>query len=124
MSAEENAPTASEYIVHHLTHWQNKPQVDIVDFSVFNIDSIFFLTLIGVVGSLLLWKAARHATAGVPGRFQAAVEILLEMVDGQAKAIVQSFPLINILSAHFHKSFGSFFVKLRFEMDPIVFVCD
>ena len=90
MSAEENAPTASEYIVHHLTHWQNKPQVDIVDFSVFNIDSIFFLTLIGVVGSLLLWKAARHATAGVPGRFQAAVEILLEMVDGQAKAIVHN----------------------------------
>ena len=90
MSAEANAPTASEYIVHHLTHWQNKPQVDIVDFSIFNIDSIFFSTLLGVLGCFFLWKAARHATAGVPGRFQAAVEMLMEMVDGQAKSIVHN----------------------------------
>ena len=90
MSAEANAPTASEYIVHHLTHWQNKPQTEVVDFSVFNIDSLFFSILMGVVGCFFLWKAARHATAGVPGRFQAAVEILIEMVDGQAKAIVHN----------------------------------
>ena len=90
MSAEANAPTASDYIVHHLTHLQNKKQVDIVDFSVFNLDSIFFMTVIGVLGCLLLWKAARNVTSGVPGRFQAAVEILLEMVDGQAKSIVHN----------------------------------
>ena len=90
MSAEANAPTASEYIVHHLTHWQNKPQTEIVDFTVFNIDSLFFSILLGLVGSFFLWKAARGVTSGVPGRFQAAVEILLEMVDGQAKAIVHN----------------------------------
>jgi F-type H+-transporting ATPase subunit a len=90
MSAEENAPTASDYIVHHLTHWQNKPQTEIVDFSVFNIDSLFFSILLGVVVCFFLWKAARHATSGTPGRFQAAVEILIEMVDGQAKAIVHN----------------------------------
>ena len=90
MSAEANAPTASEYIVHHLTHWQNKPQTEIVDFSVFNIDSLCFSVLLGVVGCFFLWTAARRATSGVPGRFQAAVEILLEMVDGQAKAIVHN----------------------------------
>lgn len=90
MSAEANAPTASEYIVHHLTHWQNKPQTEIVDFTVFNIDSLFFSILLGVVGCFLLWKAARGVTSGVPGRFQAGVEILLEMVDGQAKAIVHN----------------------------------
>ena len=90
MSAEANAPTASEYIVHHLTHWQNKPQTEIVDFSVFNIDSLFFSILLGVLGSFFLWKAARKATSGVPGRFQAAVEILMEMVDGQAKSIVHN----------------------------------
>jgi F-type H+-transporting ATPase subunit a len=84
------APTASEYIVHHLTHWQNKKQVDIVDFSVFNYDSIFFMTLLGIIGSFLLWRAARKATSGVPGRFQAAVEILYEMVDNQAKSIVHN----------------------------------
>jgi F-type H+-transporting ATPase subunit a len=90
MSAEEQAPTASEYIVHHLTHWQNKPQTEIVDFTVFNIDSLFFSILIGVVGCLLLWMAARRATPGVPGRFQAAVEILVEMVEREAKGIVHN----------------------------------
>ena len=91
MSAEAHAaPTASEYIVHHLTHWQNKPQTEIVDFSVFNIDSIFFSVLVGVLGCFFLWKAARNATSGTPGRFQAAVEILIEMVDGPAKAIVHN----------------------------------
>lgn len=90
MSAEANALSPSDYIVHHLTHWQNKKQVDIVDFSVFNIDSLFFSILLGLVGSYFLWKAASKATSGVPGRFQAAVEILMEMVDGQAKSIVHN----------------------------------
>ena len=90
MSAEANAPTSSEYIIHHLTHWQNKPQTEIVDFTVFNLDSIFFSVLVGVLGCFFLWKAARTASSGVPGRFQAAVEILVEMVDGQAKAIVHN----------------------------------
>ncbi|MES2583790.1 MAG: F0F1 ATP synthase subunit A [Pseudomonadota bacterium] len=84
------APTSSEYIVHHLTHWQNKPQTDIVDFTVFNIDSLFFSITLGLLGSFFLWKAARKATSGVPGRFQAAVEFLYEMVDSQAKSIVHN----------------------------------
>jgi F-type H+-transporting ATPase subunit a len=90
MAADAHAPTASEYIVHHLTHWQNKPQTEIVDFSVFNIDSLFFSVVLGLLGCFLLWKGARRATSGVPGRFQAAIEILLEMVDGQAKSIVHN----------------------------------
>ncbi len=90
MSADANTPTASDYIVHHLTHWQNKPQTEIVDFTVFNIDSLFFSILMGVVGCFFLWRAARNATSGVPGRFQAAVEIMIEMVDGQAKSIVHN----------------------------------
>ena len=90
MSAEAHAPTSSEYIVHHLTHWQNKPQTEIVDFTVFNIDSLFFSITLGLLGCFFLWKAARKATPGVPGRFQAAVEMLMEMVDGQAKSIVHN----------------------------------
>ena len=89
MSAE-HAPTAGEYIVHHLTHLQNKEMSGIIDFSVYNLDSIFWSVLLGVIGSLLLWKAAKAATSGVPGRFQAAVEILVEMVDTQAKGIIHS----------------------------------
>jgi len=100
MSAE-NAPTAGEYIVHHLTHLQNQPMSGVIDFSVFNLDSIFWGVSLGLIGSLLLWMAARKATAGVPGRFQAAVEILIEMVDNQAKGIVhnaQSRKLVSPLA--------------------------
>jgi F-type H+-transporting ATPase subunit a len=88
--AAEHAPTAGEYIVHHLTHWRNKEMTGPLDFSVVSWDSMFFSIVIGVIGCFFLWKAARKATSGVPGRFQAAVEILVEMVESQAKGIVHN----------------------------------
>jgi len=89
-AAGHGGPTAGEYIVHHLTHWRNKELVGPFDLSVINIDSTIFTILLGVIGCFLLWQAARKATSGVPGRFQAAVEILVEMVDSQAKGIVHN----------------------------------
>ena len=88
--AAEKAPTAGEYIIHHLTHLQNHKQTSVVDFSVINLDSVFFTIVVGVIGCFLLWLAARKATSATPGRFQAAVEILVEMVDNQAKGIVHN----------------------------------
>ena len=90
MAAEGNAPTAGEYIVHHLHHLQTQKQHAVVDFTVVNLDSVFFSVVIGVLGCWVLWLAARKATSGVPGRFQAAVEMLVEMVDSQAKGIVHN----------------------------------
>ncbi|MFM7531007.1 MAG: F0F1 ATP synthase subunit A [Rubrivivax sp.] len=90
MAASGQGPTAGEYIVHHLQHLQNAKQTSVVDFSVFNLDSIFYATLLGIVGCFFLWRAASRATSGVPGRFQAAVELLVEMVDNQAKGIVHN----------------------------------
>ncbi|MDP1650248.1 MAG: F0F1 ATP synthase subunit A [Rubrivivax sp.] len=87
---EANAPTAGEYIVHHLQHLQNQKQTGVVDFSVVNFDSLFFAVTLGMLTCWVLWLAARKATSGVPGRFQAAVEILVEMVDAQAKGIVHN----------------------------------
>lgn len=89
-AAGHGGQTAGEYIVHHLTHWRNKELVGPFDLTVINIDSAIFSILLGVIGCFLLWKAARKATSGVPGRFQAAVEILVEMVDAQAKGIVHN----------------------------------
>ena len=87
----QNAPTAGEYIIHHLTHLQNvDKQVKIVDFSVFHYDSIFYAVALGLIASFFLWRAASKATSGVPGRFQAAVELLVEMVDTQAKGIIHN----------------------------------
>jgi len=88
--AAEHGPTAGEYIIHHLTHLQNAKPKAVVDFSVFSYDSLFFSILLGVVGCWVLWLAARKASSGVPGRFQAAVELLVEMVDSQAKGIVHN----------------------------------
>ncbi len=88
--AGEHGPTAGEYIIHHLTHLQNHKAGNVVDFSVFNFDSLFFAITLGVLTCWFLWGAARKATSGVPGRFQAAVEILVEMVDTQAKGIVHN----------------------------------
>ena len=88
--AAETGPTAGEYIVHHLTHLQNHKATNVVDFTVFNLDSLFFATLLGILMCWMFWRAARKATPGVPGRFQAAVEILVEMVDSQAKGIVHN----------------------------------
>ncbi len=90
--APEHGPTAGEYIGHHLTHLKNKEMAagSPFDLSVFHIDSVLFSFVIGVVGCFLLWKAASKATSGVPGRFQAAVEILVEMVESQAKGIVHN----------------------------------
>ena len=88
--AAETGPSAGEYIIHHLTHLQNHKPASVVDFSVFNFDSMFWSISLGALGCWLLWLAARKATSGVPGRFQAAVEILVEMVDSQAKSIVHN----------------------------------
>ncbi len=88
--AAENGPSAGEYIVHHLTHLQSTPAKSVFDLTVFNLDSLFFSTALGVLMCWTLWLAARKATSGVPGRFQAAVEILVELVDSQAKGIVHN----------------------------------
>jgi F-type H+-transporting ATPase subunit a len=55
---------------------------------VFNVDTIIFSILVMSGVLLLLWLAARKVTAGVPGRFQAAVEVLVELVEEQSKSIV------------------------------------
>lgn len=81
-------PTPTEYIVHHLGHLSTKHQDKIVDFSILNLDTIFWSVLMGVIGCTVFWLAARRATSGVPGRFQAFVELVVEMVEDQSKSIV------------------------------------
>jgi F-type H+-transporting ATPase subunit a len=86
--AAEHALTSGQYITHHLGHLRSATQHGMVDFSVVNYDTILWSVTMALVAGFLLWLAARSATAGVPGRFQAAVEFVVELVDDQAKAIV------------------------------------
>ncbi|VVE42546.1 F0F1 ATP synthase subunit A [Pandoraea capi] len=89
MSVEAgHAPNPSEYISHHLQNLASSHQTSIVDFSIINWDTMFWSIAMGVLGCFVLWMAARKATAGVPGRFQSAVEMLVEMVEDQSKSIV------------------------------------
>lgn len=86
MSAE--ALTATGYITHHLAHLSTTKQSSMIDFSVLNIDTVVFAIAMLVLGLFLLYKGAKKATSGVPGKWQCAVEMLVEMVDEQAKSIV------------------------------------
>jgi F-type H+-transporting ATPase subunit a len=90
MATSGQAPTSGEYIVHHLTHLQNKTQTEVVDFSVINMDSVFWSITLGVLACAFMYFAARRATSGAPGRLQGLVEMIYEMVDSQAKGIVHN----------------------------------
>ena len=84
--------TPSEYIVHHLTHLtqfgSDSKQTSIINMHLLNLDTIFWSMLCGVVGLSVMYIAARRATAGVPGRFQAAIEMAIEYVDNQVKDMI------------------------------------
>ncbi|MDO9243476.1 MAG: F0F1 ATP synthase subunit A [Rhodocyclaceae bacterium] len=88
--ATAHAPTASEYVSHHLGHLTNVKQTSLVDWSVIHLDTMFYSIALGLLAVFVMARAAKKATSGVPGRFQAAVEILIEMVADQAKGIVHS----------------------------------
>ncbi|HEU5293261.1 MAG TPA: F0F1 ATP synthase subunit A [Burkholderiaceae bacterium] len=91
MAAESHAaPSAGDYIVHHLTHLANNEAKGLIDFSVVHWDSVFFSIALGALGCWALWLVARKVSSGVPGRVQAAVEFLVEMVDREAKGIIHN----------------------------------
>ncbi len=84
-NAGHAAPTAGEYIIHHLHHLQVGS-----GFWTLTLDSIFWSIVTGILGYWFLRSVAKRVHSGVPGRMQAAVEFLVEMVDTQAKGIVHN----------------------------------
>ena len=125
MSAEAHGPSAGEYIQHHLHHLQKDfsfnsvSQHSIVDFSLFNFDSVFFSVVLGALGCFILWLAARKATSGVPGRFQAAVEILSEMVENQAKGVIHNAKSRKLISPLALTVFVWIFLMNAMDMLPV-----
>ena len=91
MADAAHAPTASEYIVHHLTHFNGTghAQGKVVDFSVVNYDTLFWSIAMALLAAFLMWRAAKAVHAGVPGRFVGAIESLVEFVHEQARSIVK-----------------------------------
>lgn len=83
---------ASEYIAHHMINFSVPQglQPGIFNFSYVNIDTLVVATALGVIVSLVLWFLARRFTSGVPGRAQAAVELLYEFVDDSCKSMIHN----------------------------------
>ncbi len=79
MSAEGPA-NASEYIVHHLTNLTVGE-----GFWTFNLDTLFISITLGSIALALFRIAAKNATAGVPGKLQNFVELMVVFVDTQVK---------------------------------------
>ncbi|MFO1507324.1 MAG: F0F1 ATP synthase subunit A [Lysobacterales bacterium] len=88
--ATEATPSASDYILHHLTYLQldlhtgriveNSP-----GFWVLNLDSVFFSLLLAALFVWMFGSVARKAESGVPGKWQNFVEMCLNFVDSQVK---------------------------------------
>jgi len=76
--SESAAPSASEYIHHHLTNYTVGH-----GFWSWHVDTIATSAVLGMIMFGIMWLVGRNVTAGVPGRLQAAVEIVLEMVQEQ-----------------------------------------
>jgi len=63
--------------------------------------------------------AARRATSGVPGRFQAAVEILSEMVENQAKGVIHNAKSRKLISPLALTVFVWIFLMNAMDMLPV-----
>lgn len=74
-----------EYVTHHLKHWQ----VSIGEgaFWTVNVDSLIMSLVLGVLAIGTFWIMGRRATAGVPGKFQAFIEIVVEFIDTQVRDV-------------------------------------
>ena len=78
--------TPSEYIEHHLSFF-TKPVSGEGGFWAINVDTLITAALLGILAFGFLWWVVRGATAGVPNKRQAFVELLIEFVDDQVKSI-------------------------------------
>ena len=79
-AAPEVTPTS--YINHHLTFNTQEVSGNII-----HVDTLVTSVLLGVVTLGLIWWVVRGATAGVPNKRQAFVELLFDFIADQARGI-------------------------------------
>ncbi len=74
--------TSSEYIQHHLKHWQWTFDGS---WGALNLDTLIVSIALGLLFLIPFYLTAKRASSGVPGRFQNFVEATFELLDGFAK---------------------------------------
>ncbi len=99
MSAEQGATIpAGEYISHHLTNltygkaadgsWRfahDAAEAAQMGFWSIHVDSVGWAAFLGVLFLAIFWWVGRKATRGVPGKFQSAIEMIIEFIDSSVK---------------------------------------
>lgn len=94
MAGGSETLTPSDYITHHLQNltfgrhpdgsWgiaHGADEAAAMGFWAIHLDTVFWAVFLGLVFFLLFGKVARSANAGVPSRFQCAIEAIVEFVD-------------------------------------------
>ena len=94
------AESSSEYIQHHLTNltygrhpdgtWgfaSTAQEAAEMGFVAVNVDSMGWAIALGILFCGVFWIAASRASAGVPGKLQNAVEMLVDFIDDTVSSI-------------------------------------
>ncbi len=96
--AEQHTLTSSEYIKHHLTNltygnlpgkgWtlaENGQEAKAMGFQAVHLDSLGWSIGLGLIFCFIFRMIAVRATTGVPGKFQAAIEMVVEFVSDSVR---------------------------------------
>jgi F-type H+-transporting ATPase subunit a len=98
MSSGSEAPTSGEYIQHHLQNltfgqhadgsWgiaHGAEEAAAMGFWAFHVDTLLWSLLLGFSFFFIFRNVAKKANSGVPSRFQAIIESIVEFVDNSVK---------------------------------------
>jgi F-type H+-transporting ATPase subunit a len=98
MAGGSEKTTSGEYIAHHLQNltFGNHPEhgwglahsaaeAKAMGFWAFHVDTLFWAVLLGLTFFFLFRSVAKQANSGVPSRFQAFVETIVEFVDSSVR---------------------------------------
>jgi F-type H+-transporting ATPase subunit a len=98
MAGGSEKVTEGEYIQHHLQNltygqmpdgsWsfaQNAAEAKAMGFWAVHVDTMFWSLLLGFIFFFVFRSVAKKANSGVPSRFQAAIETIVEFVDNSVR---------------------------------------
>ncbi|MCW8926313.1 MAG: F0F1 ATP synthase subunit A [Xanthomonadales bacterium] len=98
MASGHEAPTSGEYIQHHLQNltfgqhpdgsWgiaHGAQEAAAMGFWAFHVDTLVWSLVLGVIFYFMFRNIAKKANSGVPSRFQAIIESIIEFVDNSVK---------------------------------------
>src|SRR3990172_5748867 len=102
--ASESTLTPTGYIGHHLTNLTASAGQG--SFWTIHVDTVITAAVLGVLGIGFLWWVVRSATAGVPGKRQAFVELAIEFVWVLLMNAMDFLPVDWVVTLFFERLLG------------------